>query len=124
MSGKKEKRLKLDQKRVSAARCVFPAQSEKGGADVLMDDGSSFRVHSTLLTLESPILEDVVSLAQREGRARTRIPLRSTSVQELQALIGLLYSKRRESYLLDLPLEQLGYLSSVRHRFSMDELLG
>ena len=107
----------------SKASHSMPAQASKGDANILLKDGQSFRVHSALLALNSPVLEDAVDLTQAEGQAIASIRLPSTSAEELQALLEALYSQRLESHMNRLPLSQLRLLSSVCHRFSFQDLL-
>ena len=92
---------------------------------MILDDGSTHRVHAVLLALGPSVLDDAIQLASKEpGQKRLRIPLPSTTGDEAQALIRLLYSSRRETYAAALPLEQLCMLSTVCHRFSFEDLLG
>ena len=106
----------------SAAPWAGPAQAEKGDAEVVLDDHSTYSIHSALLTLESSVLEDVLQLAHKGG-TRIHIPLMLTSAEEMHELLGLLYSKRRESYLLGLTQGQLLLLLCVCDRFRMEDLM-
>ena len=104
-------------------RCC--AQAKRGDAEVLLDDGSTHRVHAALFSLGSSVLDNAIQLASKEpGQNRLQIPLPSTTGGEAQALIQLLYSSRRETYAAALPLEQLCLLSTICHGFSFEDLLG
>ena len=111
------------------AQAVFsssagPDQAEDGDAELVLDDGSTLRVHATLLALNSSVMKDVVSLAQAGERSLLRIPAPSTTLDEARALTLLLYSKRQESYIVGLPLAELLHLSSICHRFHFEDVLG
>ena len=100
-------------------------QAKSADAEVVLDDGRTYNVHAALLALGSSVLSDVVQLAsEKKGQKRLRVPLPTTTGDEAQALILLLYSSRRESYALGLPLEQLCLLSAVCNRFSFEDILG
>ena len=105
--------------------CCAQAKHGDASAEVLLDDGSTHRVHAALLALGSSVLGDAIQLDSKQpGQKRLRIPLPSTTGDQAQALIQLLYSSRRETYAAALPLEQLCLLSTICHRFSFEDLLG
>ena len=100
-------------------------QAKSADAEVVLDDGRTYKVHAALLSLGSSVLCDVVQLAsEKKGQKRLQVPLPSTTGDEALALIKLLYSSRRESYASALSLEQLCMLSSVCNRFSFEDTLG
>ena len=101
----------------------LPAQASDGDARLVLEDGHAIQVHSTLLTLQSSVLSDAVQLAQDSGHKELRIPLPSTPAAEAVVLVTLLYSKRPESHVLSLPLDDLRKLSRICHRFSFDDCL-
>ena len=103
---------------------ALPPQTSKGDAKIVLDDGQTVQVHSALLALGSNVLEEALQLAQADGRdGSVRVPLPSTSFEELQALLRALYARRIESHLIRVPSEELCLLSSVCHRFNFEDLL-
>ena len=101
----------------------MPAQASKGDADIALEDGQTFRVHSALLAVSSPVLQDAVHLAHTKDPITLSISMPCTSADELLALLEALYSQRPESHLTSLPLSQLRLLSSICHRFNFEHLL-
>ena len=99
------------------------AQARDGDAELVLDDGSEMAVHAALLELGSCVLKDAVHLARAAERGKLRIPLPSTSAAEARALLLVLYSKRRESCVLALSLEQLRLQSNICHRFVFEDLM-
>ena len=100
-------------------------QAKSADAEVVLDDGRTYKVHAALLSLGSSVLSDAVQLASEQPlHQRLKVPLPCTTGNEAVALINLLYSSRRESYALALPLEQLCLLSSVCNRFLFEDIHG
>ena len=96
----KQARLtKMSDKMPLTAAGTGPAYAGKGDAELVLDDGTSFTIHSAFLAWESTVLEDALNLAKQ---SRMRLPLQGTTADEVQALVRLLYSKRRESHVLEL----------------------
>ena len=110
-----------------ATRWEGPASAEKGDVELILDDGTALRVHSAFLVVESPVLEDAVSLAREDkGEDKAdmlRVPLPSVAVEEAQALISVLYSTGRDSYALSLSFEQLPLLVKICHQLGFQKLL-
>ena len=100
-----------------------PAQATAGDAEIVLDDGTALPVHSALLALGSSVLHTAVQLASEGDNTKIRVKMQSTSLEEAQALLLLLYSNTRESHALGLPLGQLRLLASVCDRFSFEGLL-
>ena len=77
-------------------------------------------VHSVYLELRSEVMEEAVRLAREQELAdgKLRIPMPSTSVEEGQALLAILYSEQAESYIDQLSCEAATLLAAVSHRFA------
>ena len=102
---------------------VSPVHAKNGDAELVLDTATALQVHSAFLVVESPVLVEAVTLAQQRGQDKLRLPLPSTSVEEAQALVSFLYSTRRESYALGLPLDRLRLLVNICHQFAFQGLL-
>ena len=99
-------------------------QADSADAEVVLDDGRTYKVHAVLLAMGSSVLSDVVQLASKQPKQkRLRIPFPFTTGDEALALINLLYKSRPESHASGLSLEQLCLLSSVCSRFSFEDIL-
>ena len=119
-------RMSKRQKLESQAESPFTtaAGADDGDAVLVLHDATLVRVHSALLAVGSSVMRDAVHLAQADITDLMRIPLPSTSAEEADALVAMLYSQRPDSYACSLPLDQLLLLHKICHRLSFEGLLG